>query len=574
MSPRRRIAIVSAVVLAGLAAFLGSLRWDLSEAWVRNRLEVALVRDTGYRITALGSASFTALPWPTLQVANLALANAESAGESAAVPLAKARLNLFAWLAGDPQLSALTLFEPRLNLKGADRLEDTDAAATLVTNYLRQGRRPSLSHLRVQAGEVTLDGAPWLGGLTLTASNVASRDLRLVAFGSYRAAPFRLRVEVAPPARAAVRPIAWEFDLGDLAATFNGVLVAPPSLDADGRISIALGAGALRSRPIGLSRELAELLDGVSIRGEGRMSLPQVQLRSVVLDRGANQVSGGIDAVLSMTNPRFAGTLHTTALDIPASVFPEGLANALAGDGGGLSGARWLRAAQADMRFSVDRLNIGGLRLQDVAASAKAGGGRLELSLSEGRIGGGVAKARAVLAVAADRIDARLAMQMNQMDVGAAFGAAAMPLVAGIASGQAAFEASGRSLADILAGASGRGNIAIRNGEIAGLDAERFLRRADPTAEIAADGRSAFRSVDAAWRMQGGLAEISDASIRAPLWSGRIEGGLDLRQQRIDLLARLRLETGGSRRDERSLQLSGPLAAPAVRPAPSHPGRS
>jgi AsmA protein len=133
---------------------------------------------------------------------------------------------------------------------------------------------------------------------------------------------------------------------------------------------------------------------------------------------------------------------------------------------------------------------------------------------------------------------------------------------------------SGRSLAEMLAGASGRGNVAIRNGEVAGLDVERFLRRTESAADGMPEGRSTFRSLDAAWKMTGGAAAIADGNIRASLWSGRVEGGIDLPAFRLNLLARLMLETGSPRREERALRLNGPLSAPVLRPAAAQPGRS
>jgi AsmA protein len=573
MTKRRQIAIVAAAATLLLALVAGSLRWELPDGLVKSRLETALIRDTGYRIRSLGSASFTALPWPILQVAQLELDNRAVVSESASIPLAKARLNVFSWLIGDPRLSALTLFEPKLNLVGSDRLEEADAVATIVANYLREGRRPAMTHLRVRGGEVTLDGGRWLSGLMLTVSNIASRDLRLQASGDYRALPFRLKAEVAPSARGAARPVLWDFDLGDLAASFQGVLVAPPSLDAEGRISVALGAGALRSRPFMLSRELGGLLDGVSIMGEGRLSLPQVQLRSVIVERRGARLRGGIDAVLSTTAPRIAGTLHAESLDVS-------LANALAATSAFAGSSerpldhRWLRSLHADVRLSADRVAIGGVRMQEAAASMKIGGNRLEVSLSEGRVGGGVLKGRAALMRSAERLDARLALQMSQIDLAAAFGSAVMPLVAGSGSGQAAIEMSGSTLPELVASASGRGNIAVRNGEFAGLDIERFLRRLESPNDPLPDGRSSFRSLDLTWRMAAGVASISDASLRGSLWSGRIEGDVDFRRQQLDLLARLMLDRPSGRGEERALHLHGPMMAPSLRALMTTPGRS
>jgi AsmA protein len=564
MTKRSKIASVAAAIVGLLALVLGNLRWELPADAVRTRLDAALARDTGYRVLSLGEAAFTALPWPMLLVTRLELAKGDQSGEKASVPLAKARLNLFSWAIGDPRLSDLTLFEPKLNLRAADSVEETEAVATIIANYLRQGRRPSLTFLRVQSGEVTLDGAPWLGQLALTMSNVASSDLALMASGSYRAQPFRLQAAVAPTARDSVRPVSWALDVGDLKASFGGVLVAPPSLDAEGRINVTLGAGALRSRPLGLPREVANVLNGLSVRGEGRLALPQMQLRDVVLERGAIRLTGAIDATLSPSQPRVAATLHSEALNL------SGLIDAAVPSAGALfgpaAGHRWLHAAHADLRLSAESMLLGRLRLADVAAAAKIGGGRIELALNDARLGGGTVKARLVVADAPDRLDARLAAQVNQIDVAATFAMASPPLT-GIATGQWSVEASGRTFEHMLARASGRGKLSVRNGDIAGIDAERFLRQPEAAQGVAPEGRASFRSLEADWRITDGVLRPGEALLRGPFWTARIEGEAVLPTRRLDMLARLTLEGPAAIRAERALTITGPFHAPELRPA-------
>jgi AsmA protein len=572
---RGRSLLLAVAALAGLAAFsIGSTRWQLPHDAVRGRLEQALIRDTGYRITSLGGAAFTAFPWPVLQIENLELANVLNAGETASVPLAKARLNLFSWLAGDPRITSLTLFEPKLNLHAADRPEEAEAVAALVGNYLRRGNRPSLTHLRVQGAEATLDRAPWLSRLTATVSNVAASDLRMEAAGIYRALPFRLQAEVSPAARAAVRPISWDFELSDLSATFRGVLVAAPSLDADGRFSIALGAGALRSRPLGLSREAAGLLDGLSIEGEGRMSLPQVQFRSVSLERGGLKLSGAADAVLSASAPRIAATLHAGALDVGSGSIQGALAAAEQVLRGQVDPRSAMRGLNADLRLSVEMLAIGGLRLREAAGSAKLSAGRLEVALSEGRIGGGGAKARAVITAADGRTDARLNAQVEQVDIAAALGGGTTSSATGLATAQISIETSGRSAGELAAGLTGRGNLAVANGSLSGVDIDRALRRADAAEMRLPDGRTPFAAMEAAWTMAEGVAVLSDAAIRGMLWSARLDGTVNLKHRMVDVVARVVSEAAPGRREERAIGIKGPFSAPDIRFAPPPQGRS
>jgi AsmA protein len=573
MTSRRRIVLLAAALVAAVLAGVGSVRWDLPLDPVRQRLEQALRRDTGYRVVSLGGAAFTAFPWPMLQISGLELAKPGASAETASVPLLKARLNLFSWLTNDPRITALSLFEPRINLFSAESMEETEAVATVITNYLRQDRRPGLSSLRVQSGQVMLDGARWLSDLSLSVSNTAGDDLRLDATGSYRGQGLELRSVVSSAAVRSGRPIEWRLTVGDFAASFKGVLTAPPALDAEGRIMIVLGAGALRSRPFSLSRDAAALLDGLAIAGTGRVALPQMQLRDAIVQHGRHALRGAVDLTASTTAPRVLATLHAETLDLSAliarlaadSAEPAWLLTPI--------GAAWLNAGRADIRISARRIELGSARLEDAAVSAKVGGGRLEMSISESRLAGGNAKGRLAVAAAGGQLELRASGQLDQVDIGDVLRASGASPVTGLLSGQWSLESAGDTPAGLLRNAAGKGNVAIRNGEAAGLDAERFLRRTEATTAPLPDGRSRFQQADAVWRMDGGVIALTEARVRSPLWEARVAGGYALPTRQLDILARLSLHGPDPQREERAIRLRGPLGAVQATPEGATPPR-
>ncbi len=570
MTKRRRLLGAAAALVAGAAAIAGSLRWDIPAEAVRGRLEQALARDTGYKVVSIGSAAFTALPWPVLQVGPLELAKGGNSAEKASIPLVKARINVFSWLTGDPRITAISLFEPHISLASAETMEETEAVATVITNYLRQDRRSSLTSLRIQSGEVRLDGANLLSGLALSVSNVAGNDLRLFATGAYRGQPLDLSAVVSSVPGAGERPLAWDLTVGDLKAGFRGSLVAPPALDADGQFSIVLGAGALRSRPFSFSRDLAMLLDDFSISGTGRVALPQLQLRDAVIQQGGQSVRGAIDFTASPTQPRLLATLHAETLDLSAPVgrVLGALSQELRPDVA--LRAAWLGAGFADIRFSARRLEIGQLRLEGAALSLKLGGGRSELSVSEARLAGGLVKGRASLAMSGGQFELRTSGQVDQVDIGEILkGRGAAPALTGLLSSQWSLDGAGRTLGEIAAGAAGKGHAAIRNGEFAGLDAERFLRRPEAASGPPPDGRSRFQQADAAWRVDAGVATLTESRLRAPLWEARLEGHVSLATRRLDLLARLMLQGPEAQRTERPLRILGTIDTPDVTALPA-----
>lgn len=568
MALGRRISLWVFALAVGAAGVLGSWRWTLPLEPVRERLALALARDTGYEIVSLGGAAFTAFPWPVLQLSGVELKKAGPSAETAAVPLAKARLNLFSWLVNDPKITALSLFEPRINLVSAETMEETEAVATVIKNYLRSDRRPALVSLRVQAGEVTLDRARWLSELSLTVQNIAGNDLRLAATGLHRGQKLKLDAVVSSFAGASVRPLSWELSIGDLAAAFRGRLVAPPALDAEGQLSVALGAGALRSRPLSLSRDAAELLDGVLVKGEGRVALPQVVLRDTTIERGSVRLQGAVDLLLSTTAPRLAATLHADLLDAAE------LQGAAAGAADGLP---WLRAeawrgmpagALADIRLSARRVTAGDLALDDVALSAKLSLQRAELSINEARIGGGALKGRLLASASDQKLELRANGHVDRLDLAVVQRRIGQLPVGGVASGVLSIETVGRSWDELAANLSGKGSIGVRNGELAGIDIDRLLRRPDTGAPAPA-GRSAFQSLDATLRINAGIGSVGEIKLRGPSWSGTATADPAAQPGRLDLLARLWLHGPEALREERHLRIEGPLTAPVFTPAAS-----
>jgi AsmA family len=303
MLKSRRILLLVAAILAVGIALLGSMRWQISTGSIRPGLERALHRDTGYRIASLGEAAITIFPWPVLQISRLELGKPGSQ-ETASVPLMKARLNVYSWLKGDPRITALTLFEPRVDLTTLD--DEPEAAATLIWAFLRSDPRPSLTMLRVQGAQVLVRGAPLLRNLAVNITNIAANDVRLRAAGQYRGQPVSVTAVASPGARTLSRSFQWQL---------TAILMSPLSLDAAGKLKVTLGAAALRSRPLSIPLDLAILLDGLSLEGEGRLAFPLLQLGSVTVSRRGLRLDGALDLNLSLSAPRLAATLHATELD-------------------------------------------------------------------------------------------------------------------------------------------------------------------------------------------------------------------------------------------------------------------
>ncbi len=562
MTRSRRIAVVVAATVAGIGVLLGSMRWEIAVERVRGSLEMALARDTGFAVRTIGGVAFTALPWPVLQISGLEVARGET--ERGSLPLVKARLNVHSWLTGDPRITALSLFEPQLTLTSGATMDETQAVAAILQNHLRRDGRPALSSLRVVSADVRLDGAPWLSRFGLSLTQISSSNLMLSAAGDYRNQRMRLSATIAPASRSTERQLSWELDVGDVNARFAGMLVAPPSLDAEGRISIALGAGALQSRPMSLSREVAGLLDGLSISGQGRVALPQLTLRDAVITRGDLRIEGGIDLSISAARPRFSGTLHADQLQLtPVMRWLE----TSAGAGGWMATplkAPWPVALTADARISARRVIAGTAAFEDAAFSLKLSQGRLDASLSEARLRGGLLKGR-VTAVETDQTaDVRIQAQADQLDVGQAlrpFGGN----LAGTATGSIQIEGQGRTPRDLIRAMTGRGQLQMRNADLAGFDIEQALRLPDAQAGPLAAGRLRATSVDAPLRIEGGVLHITEGRARAPLWTALFNTSIDLAEGALRGVGRVSPAGAEGRQEPRIIHIDGSPMLPRGR---------
>ncbi len=564
------------LVLAALAAVmvgvLGSLRWSVAPETMRQRLDAAIAHETGYNLASLHSASFSALPWPNILATNLELVRKDGSGERASVPLLKARISLASWLTGEPRVTSLGLRDPVVYLPSSDRSGDTEAVTSTLFKVLRTESGGRLKTVRVHNGSVIADGEPVVRGLHLMASDVATSDFRVVAFGEYRRVPLNLSAEFGRNGAASRRPVSWRLqsELGDLA--FSGMLLGPRTLDAEGQIRLRIAPAALWQEKLGSVPAMITLLGGTALAGDARVMGALLQIQNATIARDEQMLAGSVAFTLAAGLPHVSATLDVDRLDIPG-LLPAAAASMTDTSGGWSSQplpTAWLEAGRIDLRLSARRLFLGALTIEQAAVSVHLGAGRMEAMLSDGRIGRGSIKARMGVSRVGDQLDVRTSGTLDRIETASVLAPLGFDRLRGTANGNFSMESTGATVAALVRQLDGRAAFVVRDGEIAGADLERLLARIERGAAsgpLVLEGRTRFQSLAAQISIKTGIGHLSDSQLSGPLMRVPLTGHIDLGARTLDVMARLRAADGAELRGGNfTLRAEGPWSRPSLSP--------
>jgi AsmA protein len=562
---------IGSFAILAILLVLGMIRWPVGNELIGERLRHALDRNTGYVIESKGEVHFTALPWPTLQIEDLALRKPSSPHERVIVPLLKARLNLGSWLFGTPRVVALSLFDPVIHLVTTENVSDTEALSTAVLNFLAREGRPELQNLRIARGSIVLDGAPWMQDMLLNVTNTAGTDLRLRMEARYRGNPVAIRADVGQGASRNQRPINWTAVTPSVSTRFEGVLFSPRSLDAEGDFALTIIDGPGLARTLDTQTRHASLLTSAKLSGQARLVWPTIQIRQAVIEQGKERLEGSVEMNVDANHPTLSATLDAQRLDLTSLLAPvvEQLSSQV-----GIWSDRPLDVGAAggvkvDLRLSTQRLQLGSIGIDRVALSAHLRDGRIELLLNEGHFLDGSLKGRVSLSpVTGDSVAIRVQSSFDKLDIGALLEAAGVSRLRGTGTGTLSLAATGSSMAQLAGALEGRARMTIRDGELPGTDLDRLPGRIERTLAggIALEGKTRFQTLGLQLRLAKGVATITDGTLTTAVIRAPLAGTIDVPRQRLDLTARL--QPGGDlpRAGEMRVRLEGPWSAPVLTP--------
>jgi AsmA protein len=569
-----------AAFVAVLVALFTLQPFRLSQHSVEQRLRAAIERDSGYTVEGMGEAAFNALPWPTIEIRNLALKQVGQDNSRLDIPKLEIRLNLASWLMGNPRIVTATAESPRLRLPPTPL--DTSETALIgqaIQNLLSTNKRPPLRNITVRGGIVERAGVAGAAPETiidyvkLNVSNVASDDLRFRVLASYRGTPVTLSAIINQNSRNIERPVSGTIktDIGE--ASFAGTLLDARSLTAEGFLTFtAASAPELLTRAPRL-RAYVNVLEKWNASGNVRISGQSIQFRSVDIRRDAVSLAGSIDIALDAVKTSIVATLHATQVTVPMTldslITAAGHPDTAKFTPRGAFDILWFGQLTGDMRLSADKLSIGSVHLDNVASTVQFSGRRMELTLNEARFGKGSIKGKLLGFITNDGFDLRLTGSGDRIDTGIVFEQMGSTKLRGVGQLSAQIDAKGQTPSEILQSSKGKLSFVVRDGDIAGMDLERALVRQERSPILVAlpDGRTRFQQLTAAISITGGIGVLSNSSITSPVIRGPIEGQIDFPTRSMSVVVRPQLVS--ARDDAMSdfrLLMRGSITNPRVLP--------
>jgi uncharacterized protein involved in outer membrane biogenesis len=577
----RRTAIGAGVVaLAAVAA--GSARWPVAPVWVAERLNAASGPTRPLTWSAPQTATFSALPWPSLRVVDAQLDNASGANVVSA-PEARIDLSLIALALGRVAPAQVTLTAPTITFDldrppFVGRVGAADAMAAV------KGVSP-LGAVSLTNGVVRLTSAK--RGLDTVIESVRGRfdnqspasRISMDMSAVWRGAPLALSGSLDEPQQAALgRPSAlvvrFASSLGDL--TFIGALTAGSTPGAAGELSASSHAVADLLRLFGARPPPFPGAADVAISGTIKATPEDVVFDDATVTAGGQTLQGALRLTRSGGRLAVSGSLDAEHLALAPLLGTPG--PVLAPDGG-WSGSAFALGPPSDfdldLRLSTGQLEAYGARLDNVAASALLKDGALTAEVIEatayaGRLSG---------ELHARRDNSTLRTAARGKLAGADFAAAASdfgwPGLTGNGDVEFAVETTGRSPVDLIAGLDGKATLTIADGALSAVNLEEALRRSHRRpVDILKDTRSgttAFDQATVSVLVGQGIAHIVNGALIARGLRADLQGAVDLggRSWRLRLNASQEEASGIPPPDAArlSLDIEGPWSNPSIQSA-------
>jgi AsmA protein len=543
--------------------------WRLAERSVERFLLTRLSAQLGLKVTGVGDGAFALLPTPRV-AANDVRVTLPGAFE-ARIPRIRGEIRLLALLAGRLEFDSLTLHAPQVDLRLADGEPDplrwllaaapAEARATpriIVRDggalFLR-GESGIVSTVRDLAGEAAAreTGAAW----------------EITGSASWRGERLAFALASNSPARATAPMLRVRADIANLEFTaLRRPSAATPAGALEGQFSFSTTSLARVAGWIGTGLSVGLPLGATEIAGRMALSPDKADVRSAAVTIGADTLEGAFSWQKRDGRWRMSGTFAGRSLDIAR---PGSGVTLEPFSGLDLQSTQSIESAvllshDLDLRLSVQRLRIGALTLGDVAAQVMGNGERLDLSIANAAFYRGVLRGRATLDRAETGLELRAQAAAERVDLAQLSGDIFdSRRVTGQGAAQIAFEAQGRSMADLVGSLQGRLSANARNGDFAGTNLTDAMRRIErqPLA-VARDwrgGRTAFEQFSLGGVLAGGVLELTEGAANGAAYRLSMGGRVSLPDRIVSLTGSVLSANAAS---VVPFDIAGPLGDPMV----------
>jgi AsmA protein len=544
----RKYLLLGAVALSfAVGAGLKPWRIDASEA--RRELAPRLLAGTGFSPTSLNAVTFTALPYPRIQVGNAEFTD-PARGRTISAAGLSGTVRLLPLVGGRLELADLSLIEPHLAIPESVVADPLGAAASALLPDLAEAS-PTLSRVVVVNGTVDLIGASGTTSRALDDVNAVLRrapgdpSTGVSLAARWKGESFELTLSAFDPGRfVAALPSAIDASL----VTGMGRLQFQGKLGRSGWGGQA--EGVLTADISALPEFVAWLGEGLPLRAgnklKGRADL-RASPAGLSLENSHFALDGrSFDGVASLRRSEdgktsLSGTLATDQVDLTPALHSLNAPRA--------SETAWSRepfdlsvvpSGDVDLRLSVARLVLGRSVVTNAALALIGHPGRADITLGTADFQRGTVRGRfSAAASGRNVVEARGQLVFERIETGALLSDDATRRVSGLASGSVSMEGSGESPVALMRSLEGKIAVAMRQGEITGVNLPEILRRMERRTLVSAldarGGRTPFESAGLTGRISRGIVEISDATIASPAARVSLNGQINLGERSLAL---------------------------------------
>lgn len=539
----QRIAVATAATaaIAGIAVF--ALPYLVSEQLIRGEVSRAIYSATGLVPRIDGPVRLALLPRPAIQVQEIYLDDGSKSGP--AVGALQASLQFSPLLFGEIKVATLTLDRLRLAIELSPEgkligglplnpsvANDDDVPELRVANgsvLLRvQGRdRVEIisgvnASLNWSGASLTATGSFMLGNRLANGSLVIA-DTAALAKG--QRSTMRLRIE-ADPAR-----LAYEGGI-----TFReSALQGEGSLSADGRsLREALALfGVSTPSPTGFGR--------FSIKSALTLTPIALTFSNLSLELDGNRADGGLTWKRDGNRSILQGTLASEATDLSIYQNPIRLTSGTGSEWDRMPiGISTLQNFDVDLRLSSGKLVIGKIEIGKAAIALGVKGRQLTLAIGEAQFYGGTLRGNAIWNAADEKPALRIDANLGNFDLERGLGGlTGFRRIEGKGSLTVAVTSQGKTVQEIASALSGKIQLTMKQGALAGINAEAVLRRLERrplsgTGDLRG-GRTPFDRLAGNLEIENGEGKLANFDVESPILKINLHGEMSIARRDFDL---------------------------------------
>ncbi len=226
-----------------------------------------------------------------------------------------------------------------------------------------------------------------------------------------------------------------------------------------------------------------------------------------------------------------------------------------------------LSGADLDLNVFARHARFGRLTIDDADFSATLRNGALDLSLIEARAYRGRLSARASFVPTAENLTMHMTAQTAGVDARALFwDAFGKEALGGKLDSSLTLDAAGDSVGGMVRGLAGRVALSLADGEIAGVDFERALRRLEKRPLLSAQdirsGSSPLGRASVSALIENGVATLENGAAAGPGFAVNFSGSANLVERSLSLKAIAHEADAAGATPEKGLQIAFDLAGP------------